>query len=68
MDLFGPPTTTLRHPVWYSNSIFESVELPLERSHYKVTPGEGRDGRWIVTSSKGDVVYNGIGPATVVAA
>lgn len=66
MDLFG--TATLRHPIWYSDSAFDERDLPLSVGDYKVTPGEGRDGRWIVTDSKGATVYSGIGPVTVVPA
>ncbi|WP_225784647.1 hypothetical protein [Xenophilus sp. Marseille-Q4582] len=66
MDLFG--TATLRHPTWYSDSVFEERALPLSVGDYKVTPGVGRDGRWTVTDSKGATVYSGIGPVTVVPA
>lgn len=66
MDLFG--SATLRHPTWYSDSTFEELPLPLTPGHYEVTPGEGRDGRWAVTTSKGETVYQGIGPVTVVPA
>lgn len=63
MDLFG--SATLRHPVWYSDSVFDETPLPLSPGEYKVAPG---DGRWTVTSSKGETVYQGIGPVTVVPA
>ena len=66
MDLFG--TATLRHPTWYCDSTFDERSLPLAVDDYKVVPGEGRNGRWTVTSSNGEVVYNGIGPVSVVAA
>lgn len=62
MDLLG--TTILRHPAWYSDSVFEEVRLPFEASEYKVTAGIGSDGRWLVERSNGDVVYGGIGPVT----
>lgn len=66
IGLFG--TATLRHPTWYSDSVFDEKPLPFSPGDYKITPGVGRDGRWTVTSSKGDVIYNGIGPVTVVPA
>lgn len=63
MDLFG--STTLRHPIWYSDTAFDEKPLPLAPGDYKITPGEGRNGRWTVNSSKGETVYHGIGPVTV---
>lgn len=65
MDLFDTRPTVLRHPAWYSDTVPEETTLPLRVGNYKVTPAPGRDGRWTVTSSKGETVYCGIGPVTV---
>lgn len=67
MDLFDIPTTVLRHPAWYSDAVSEETALPLRVGDYKVSPGSGRDDRWTVTSIKGETVYWGIGPVTVLA-
>jgi len=65
MDLFDAHRTVLRHPVWYSATAFEERPLPLQPGDYKIVPGLGHDGRWTVTSLKGEPVYSGIGPVTV---
>ena len=65
MDLFDTRPTVLKHPAWYSDTAPEETTFPLGVGDYKVTPGAGRDGRWTVTSSKGETVYCGIGPVTV---
>lgn len=66
MDLFGSPSI-LRTPVWYSDTVRDEAPLPLTPGEYKITLGEGRDGRWTVQELKGaTVVYTGIGPVEVV--
>lgn len=65
MDLFDTPTTVLRHPTWYSDTVPKETTLPLRVGDYKVSPGSGLDGRWTVTSIKGETVYCGIEPVTV---
>lgn len=60
----GHPTL-LRVPAWYSDRIQDEIVLPLPPEEYDVVPGEGVNGRWVVTSSSGAVVYNGIGPVEV---
>lgn len=67
MSLFGHPTL-LRVPAWYSDRVQDEIVLPLPPEEYDVEPGEGINGRWVVTSSSGAVVYNGIGPVEVVLA
>lgn len=64
MTLFGHPTL-LRVPAWYSDRIQDEILLPLSPEEYDIAPGEGINGRWVVTSSSGAVVYNGIGPVEV---
>lgn len=66
MDLFDARPTLLRCPAWYSDTVQEERRLPLGLDDYRVTPGAGPDDRWTVTSSKGDTVYNGIGPVELV--
>jgi len=65
MDLFDMRASVLRTPAWYSDAAYDERPLPLSPGDYKITPGAGRDGRWVVTSIKGDTVYRGIGPVTI---
>lgn len=61
----GHPTL-LRVPAWYSDRIKDVIVLPLAPEEYDVAPGHGINGRWIVTSSSGVIVYDGIGPVDVI--
>lgn len=65
MSLFGHPTL-LRVPAWYSDTIRDEIVLPHPPEDYDIAPAEGINGRWIVTSSSGAVVYDGIGPVDIV--
>lgn len=65
MSLFGHPTL-LRVPAWYSDRVQDEIVLPLLPEEYDIAPGEGINGRWVVTSASGAVVYDGIGPVEVV--
>ncbi|MET3512733.1 hypothetical protein ABIC63_000498 [Pseudacidovorax sp. 1753] len=60
----GHPTL-LRVPAWYSDQVQDEIILPLAPEEYDIAPGDGINARWVVTSSSGAVVYNGIGPVTV---
>lgn len=64
-DLFGDRhhPTLLRIPTWYSHQAYEEIELPLQPGDYKVTPNA--EGHWKVSTLRGDVVYEGIGPVEV---
>jgi len=61
-DFFLSETSVLVTPVWYSDEVQDTRELPMAPRDYKVTPGA----RWSVTSLKdGATVYEGIGPVVI---
>ena len=63
-DLF-PPRALLLYPTWYGGPP-DKLPLPLNPHHYAVQ--HAGDRTYVAVIATGEVIYQGIGPAEVVAA